>query len=136
MNKVILLGRLTRDAEIRYTQGNPPTAVAKFCFAVQRKYKSEGQECDFINCTAFGKQAEFIEKYTHKGIKLLIEGRWQTGSYTNKDGNKVYINECIVESCEFAEKRRNDEVPQEASQTDSDGFMPIPDDLESELPFQ
>lgn len=129
MNKVILLGRLTRDADIRYTQGDSPTAVAKFIFAVQRKYKSEGQECDFISCTAFGKQAEFIEKYTHKGIKLLVEGRWQTGHYTNKDGNRVYINDCIVESCEFAESRKDDGMLHDAPQAGSDGFMPIPDGL-------
>lgn len=137
MNKVILMGRLTRDAEVRYSQGERATAVARFGFAVPRKFKNDGQDCDFINCVAFGKQAEFIEKYTYKGIKLLIEGRIQTGSYTNKDGAKVYATDVIVESCEFAESKNasQSERPQPAPQTDSDGFMQIPDGIDSELPF-
>ena len=137
MNKVILMGRLTRDAEVRYSQGERATAVARFGFAVPRKFKNDGQDCDFINCVAFGKQAEFIEKYTYKGIKLLIEGRIQTGSYTNKDGAKVYATDVIVESCEFAESKNasQSERPQPALQTDSDGFMNIPDGIDSELPF-
>lgn len=141
MNKVILMGRLTRDAEVRYSQGEKPTAVARFGFAVPRKYKTDGQECDFINCVAFGKQAEFIEKYTHQGIKLLIEGRWQSGSYTNRDGQKVYTNDCVVESCEFAESKnssqQNESRPQPMTQTSSpDGdWMQIPDGIDSELPF-
>lgn len=137
MNKVILMGRLVRDPEVRYSQGKKATAVAKFSFAVPRKFKNDGQDCDFINCVAFGKQAEFIEKYATKGIKLLIEGRWQSGSYTNKDGQKIYTNDCVVESCEFAESKNTNqsERPQAAPQADSDGFMNIPDGIDEELPF-
>lgn len=141
MNKVILMGRLTRDADIRYSQGDKPMAIARFNFAVPRRYKREYEpDCDFINCIAFGKQAEFIEKYTRQGIKLLIEGRWQTGNYTNKDGQKVYTNGCVVESCEFAESKNasqnNENRPQPMPQADSSSdFMQIPDGLESELPF-
>lgn len=138
MNKVILMGRLTRDAEVRYSQGEKSTAVARFGFAVPRKFKRDNEpDCDFINCVAFGKQAEFIEKYTRQGMKLLIEGRWQSGSYTNRDGQKVYTNDCVVESCEFAESKNasQSERPQPAPQTDSDGFMSIPDGIDEELPF-
>lgn len=138
MNKVILLGRLTRDAEMRYSQGNSPTAIARFSLAVQRRYKRDSEpDCDFINCIAFGKQAEFIEKYVSKGTKLVVEGRIQTGSYTNKDGVKIYTTDIVVENCEFAESKnaaqQNDGGNQRA---DSDGFMNIPDGIEDEgLPF-
>lgn len=139
MNKVILMGRLTRDPEVRYIQNENSTAVAKFSFAVPRKYKNDGQDCDFINCVAFGKTAEFIEKYAFKGMKLLIEGRWQTGSYTNKDGQKVYTNDCVVESCEFAESKnasqQNTQSRPEPMPTSDDDFMQIPDGIEEELPF-
>lgn len=143
MNKVILMGRLVRDPEVRYGGANN-TAVANFSFAVPRKFKRDNEpDCDFINCVAFGKTAEFIEKYAFKGIKLLLEGRWQTGSYTNKDGQKVYTNDCVVESCEFAESknasRQNTQNtqsrPEPIPQTDSDGFMQIPDGIDEELPF-
>ncbi len=140
MNKVILMGRLVRDPEVRYMQNENSTAVARFSFAVPRKFKTDGQDCDFINCVAFGKTAEFIEKYAFKGIKLLIEGRWQTGSYTNKDGQKVYTNDCVVESCEFAESKNASQQntqsrPEPMPQTDSDGWMNIPDGIDEELPF-
>ena len=140
MNKVILMGRLTKDPDVRYMQNENSTAVARFNFAVPRKFKTEGQDCDFINCVAFGKTAEFIEKYAFKGTKLLIEGRWQTGSYTNKDGQKVYTNDCVVESCEFAESKNASQQntqsrPKPMPQTDSDGFMNIPDGIDEELPF-
>lgn len=140
MNKVILMGRLTRDAEVRYSQGEKATAVARFGFAVPRKYKRDNEpDCDFINCVAFGKQAEFIEKYTYKGIKLLIEGRIQTGNYTNKDGAKVYTTDVVVESCEFAESKSasQSERPQLAPQSNSsDGeWMSISDGIDSDLPF-
>ena len=140
MNKVILMGRLTRDPEIRYG-GTNNTAVAKFSFAVPRKFKRDGEpDCDFINCTAFGKTAEFIEKWCRQGTKLLLEGRWQTGSYTNRDGQKVYTNDCMVESCEFAESKNASQQntqsrPEPMPQTDSDGFMNIPDGIDEELPF-
>lgn len=135
------MGRLVRDADIRYSQGaNGSMAVARFSFAVPRRLKQDGQpDCDFINCVAFGKNAEFIEKYCRQGTKLLIEGRWQTGSYTNKDGQKVYTNDCVVDSQEFAESKNSS---QQNSQdrpkpvTDSDGFMNIPDGIEDDgLPF-
>lgn len=139
MNKVILMGRLTKDPDIRYSQGEKATAIARISLAVDRKFKQEGQPtADFINCIAFGKRAEFFEKYCKKGTKLVIEGSWQTGSYTNKDGNKVYTNECLIESCEFAESKQASQdngsyKPQ--PMTDSDGFMNIPDGIDEELPF-
>ncbi len=142
MNKVILMGRLVRDPDVRYMQNENSTAVARFSFAVPRKYKTDGQDCDFINCVAFGKTAEFIEKYAFKGIKLLLEGRWQTGSYTNKDGVKVYTNDCIVESCEFAESKNASQQntqsrlePMPQTDNSSGDWMSIPDGLDSELPF-
>lgn len=141
MNKVILMGRLVRDPEVRYSQGENAMAIARYTMAVDRKFKRDGEpNADFINCIAFGKSGEFAEKYLHKGIKILIEGRWQSGSYTNKDGQKVYTNDCVVESCEFAESKNasnasQSERPQAAPQTDSYGFMNIPDGIDEELPF-
>lgn len=142
MNKVILMGRLTRDPEVRYSQGENQTTIAKFNLAVPRKFKRQNEpDCDFINCVAFGKQAEFIEKYAYKGTKLLVEGRWKTDNYTNKDNQKVYTNDCIIESCEFAESKnasqQNESRPQSMPQTDnsSGDWMSIPDGLDSELPF-
>lgn len=138
MNKIILMGRLTKDPEVRYSQGNNPMAIARYTLAVDRKFKRDGEpNADFINCIAFGKNGEFAEKYLRKGIKILIEGRWQSGSYTNRDGQKVYTNDCVVESCEFAESKNasQSERPQPAPQTDSDGFMQIPDGIDEELPF-
>lgn len=140
MNKVILMGRLTRDPSIRYTQGENNTCVARYTLAVDRKYKREGEQAaDFINCVAFGKTAEFTEKYLKQGTKIVITGRIQTGSYTNKDGNKVYTTDVIVEDCEFAESKNASQRTQpsqlEPSPTDADGFMNIPDGLEEELPF-
>ena len=130
MNKVILIGRLTKDPEVRYSTGSNPMAIAKFNLAVDRRVKKEGeQSADFISCTAFGKTGEFVEKYLKKGTKIALEGRWQTGSFTNKDGQKVYTNDCIVEQVEFAESKRSDDA-----QTD-DGFMNVPDDIGEELPF-
>lgn len=96
MNKVILMGRCTKDPEVRWSQGEKSTAIGRITLAVDRKFKQDGQPtADYINCLAFGKRAEFLEKYCKKGTKLVIEGSWQTGSYTNKDGNKVYTNECF-----------------------------------------
>ena len=141
MNKVILMGRLTRDPEVRYSSGDNQMAIARYSLAVDRRGRREGndgQTADFINCVAFGRAGEFAEKYFHKGIKVLVTGRIQTGSYTNKDGNKVYTNECLIESCEFAESKQASQdngsyKPQ--PMTDSDGFMDIPDGIEEELPF-
>ena len=106
MNKVILMGRLTRDPEIRYSQGERSTAVARYSLAVNRTFKRDGDpDADFINCVAFGRQAEFAEKYFHKGIRIVITGRIQTGSYTNKDGVRVYTTDIVVEEQEFAESK-------------------------------
>ena len=107
MNKWIGMGRLVRDPEVRVTTGNTPTTVAKFTLAVDRRFHKEGeQSADFISCTAFGKVAEFCEKYLHKGTKVVAEGRWQTGSYKNKEGVMVYTNDCMIESIEFAESKK------------------------------
>ena len=142
MNKVILMGRLTRDPEIRYSQGENALAIARFTLAVERRIKREGEAtADFISCIAFGKQAEFIEKYLHQGTKIVIEGRIQTGNYTNKEGQKVYTTDIIVEGCEFAESKNNagPDNGHAASRTESgigDGFMNIPDGVDDEgLPF-
>lgn len=132
------MGRLTKDPDVRYSQGEKPIAIARYTLAVDRKFKRDGEpNADFINCIAFGKNGEFAEKYLYKGIKIAVEGRIQTGSYTNKDGIKVYTTNVVVESCEFAESKNanQSERPQPMPQTDSDGFMSIPDGIDSELPF-
>lgn len=131
------MGRLTKDPEVRYLQGENAMAIARYTLAVDRKFKRDGEpNADFINCIAFGKNGEFAEKYLHKGIKILADGRWQSGSYTNRDGQKVYTNDCVVENCEFAESKNasQSERPKPMPQTDSE-FMQIPDGLEDELPF-
>lgn len=139
MNKVNLIGRLTKDPDTRYTQGNNPTAVSRYTLAVERRYNKDGeQQADFINCVAFGKGAEFTEKYFKKGMKVAVTGRIQTGSYTNKDGNKVYTTDVIVEEQEFCESKQSNTLPEQSphGQADNDGFMHIPDDIEDEgLPF-
>ncbi len=146
MNKVILMGRLTRDPEVRYSQGENPLAVARFSVAVDRRFKRDGDaDADFINCVAFGKQGEFMEKYFHKGMKAAIVGRIQTGSYTNKDGVKVYTTDVVCEEIEFAESKAasesnagafNQSTPSPKPQADAgDGFMDIPDGIDEELPF-
>lgn len=142
MNNVILSGRLTRDPEVRHSQnGNEDRVVARYTLAVDRVYSKENQQADFINCVEFGKLAEFAEKYFYKGIKLIVRGRIQTGSYTNRDGVKVYTTDIIVESHEFAESKRTSEqnsnapVSNDVPAVGSDGFMNIPDGLDEELPF-
>ena len=135
MNKVILMGRLTRDPEIRYSQGANTTCVARYTLAVDRKFKQEGQPtADFINCIAFGKLGEFAEKYLHKGVKIAVTGRIQTGSYNNKDGQKVYTTDVVVEEQEFCESKANQQTERPRPATDADGFMNIPDGIE-DLPF-
>ena len=135
MNKVILIGRLCGDPEIRYSQGENATCIAKYRLAVNRKFKREGeQEADFINCVSFGKNGEFAEKYLHKGMKVAVEGRIQTGSYTNQEGQKVYTTDIVVESQEFCESK-SEEKPAPTPSSVGDGFMNIDDSLESELPF-
>ena len=155
MNKVILMGRLTRDPEVRYSQGASQTAVARFSVAVDRRFKREGEpDADFFNCTAFGKQAEFIERYLHKGTKIVLSGRIQNDNYTNKDGQMVYSVRVMVDEVEFAESKnassQNDgfgggnggynnggfgggSAP--AASGAGDGFMNIPDGIDEELPF-
>lgn len=137
MNKVILMGRLVRDPEIRYTQGENSMAVARFTLAVDRRFKRDNQPtADFISCICFRKTAEFVEKYCKKGTKLVVDGSWQTGSYTNKDGNKVYTNDCLVDNCEFAESKATAEQNQKKDDnTGNDDFMNIPDGIEDGLPF-
>ena len=111
MNKVILMGRLTRDPNISYSSGERQTTVARYTLAVDRRRRSDGgeQTADFISCVTFKKRAEFLEKYCHKGTKVLVKGRWQTGDYLNKDGVKIYTNECVIENIEFGESSRKEE---------------------------
>ena len=150
MNKVILMGRLTRDPEVRYSQGENSLAIARYTLAVDRRFNrsngSDEQQADFINCVAFGRNGEFAEKYLRKGTKICAEGRIQTGSYTNKDGQRVFTTEVVVENQEFAESKNgtgsapvggfssgNDSAPEISGV--GDGFMNIPDGIEEELPF-
>lgn len=141
MNKVILMGRLTRDPDVRYTQGQEPVAVARFTIAVDRRSRREGEaNADFPSCVAFGRTAEFIEKYARRGTKLAVTGRIQTGSYTNREGTKVYTTDVVVEEAEFAESkaaadRNTQQTPPPSPDTGADGFMNIPDGIEEELPF-
>lgn len=140
MNKVILMGRLTRDPEIRWTQANnmqQETCIARYTLAVDRRFRrdSDSQAADFISCTAFGRQAEFAEKYLRRGIKIAVAGRIQTGSYTNRDGQKVYTTDVVVEEQEFAESRAADGAGRQAPAKDlGDGFMELPEGQEG-LPF-
>lgn len=138
MNKVILMGRLTRDPEVRYTQGAESMAIARYTLAVDRRIKREGQQsADFISCVAFGKAGELAERYLKKGTKMVIEGRIQTGSY-EKDGQKVYTTDIVVEAQEFAESKGNTSAqsqPQGEPSPVGDGFMNIPEGLDEELPF-
>lgn len=141
MNKVILMGRLTRDPDVRYTQGEEPMAIARFTLAVDRRGKRDGEaSADFPSCVCFRRTAEFIEKYVHQGTKLVVAGRIQTGSYTNRDGQKVYTTDVVVEEAEFAESkaaadRNTQQTPPPSPDTGADGFMNIPDGIEEELPF-
>ena len=135
------MGRLTRDPEIRYSAGENQTAVARYTLAVDRRFRRQGDEqtADFINCVVFGRGAEFAERYLHQGTKIVATGRIQTGSYTNKDGNRVYTTDVVVEEQEFAESKaaasENPTRP-EPTQAAGDGFMNIPDAIEEELPFK
>ena len=151
MNKVILMGRLTRDPDVRYSAGENSTAVARYTLAVDRRFHRDGDAtADFIGCVAFGRQAEFAEKYLRQGTKIAITGRIQTGSYTNREGQKVYTTDVVVEEQEFAESKNaggnnggysapqhNNPAPS-ANTSDlgsADGFMNIPDGIDEELPF-
>ena len=143
MNKVVLMGRLTRNPEVRYSQGENASAVARYTLAVDRRFKRQGDEqtADFISCVSFGKTAEFVERYLHQGSKIAGCGRIQTGSYTNKDGNKVYTTDVVMEEVEFAESKNTESNNQAGTQKPSscqevgDGFMNIPDGVDEELPF-
>ena len=150
MNKVILMGRLCADPEVRYSQNENQTAVARYRLAVDRRFKREGdQTADFIPCVAFGKAAQFAEYYLHRGTKIIVTGRIQTGSYTNRDGQKFYTTDVVVEEQEFAEsKSASDNYAASHPRTEApapsmpnpgaastDGFMNIPDGIDVELPF-
>ncbi|GAA6490832.1 MAG TPA: single-stranded DNA-binding protein [Candidatus Bariatricus faecipullorum] len=145
MNKVILMGRLTRDPEVRYSQGENALAIARYTLAVDRRFKRDGEQtADFINCVVFGRSAEFAERYFRQGMRVTISGRIQTGSYTNREGVKVYTTEVVVEEQEFAESKSASEAnrqqyqsaPAPAPAADAgDGFMNIPDGIDEELPF-
>lgn len=151
MNKVILMGRLTRDPEVRYSQGETPLAIARYTLAVDRRFNrsnggDNGQTADFISCVAFGRSGEFAEKYLRKGTKIAVTGRIQTGSYTNRDGQTVYTTEVVVEDQEFAESKNsnsgsdgayagNTGNSRPAPMGAGDGFMNIPDGIDEELPF-
>lgn len=151
MNKVILMGRLVRDAEVRYAQGNDSMAIGRFTLAVDRRVTRSSNNgeptADFIGCVAFGKTAEFLERFGRKGTKFVVEGRIQTGSYTNRDGQKVYTTDVVVENVEFAESKNAaagsapapsyNAAPERPTPSNAvgDGFMNIPDGIEEELPF-
>lgn len=155
MNKVILMGRLTRDPEVRYSAGDNSMAIARYTLAVDRRFRRDGDSgssADFIGCVAFGRSAEFAEKYLRQGTKIVITGRIQTGSYTNRDGQKVYTTDVVVEDQEFAESKSASSgnggmmnqapspshaapMPSPASASSGDGFMNIPDGIDEELPF-
>ena len=155
MNKVILMGRLTRDPEVRYSAGDNSMAIARYTLAVDRRFRRDGDSgssADFIGCVAFGRSAEFAEKYLRQGTKIVITGRIQTGSYTNRDGQKVYTTDVVVEDQEFAESKSASseggsmmrqapspshaaKMPSPASASSGDGFMNIPDGIDEELPF-
>ena len=150
MNKVILMGRLTRDPEVRYSQGEQAMAVARYTLAVDRRGKNQENSADFIQCVAFGKAGEFAERYLHKGTKIVLTGRIQTGSYTNKEGQRVYTTDVIAEDQEFAESKASSDSyaashPQQSAPSapsmpnpvsaSADGFMNIPDGIDEELPF-
>ena len=142
MNKAILMGRLTRDPEVRYTSGENSLAIARYTLAVDRKIRKDGDAtADFIPCVVFGRSAEFVEKYFRKGLKIAIVGHVQTGSYTNRDGQNVYTTEVVVEEQEFAESKNSrsgssqQNAPQPSPDVGTEGFMNIPDGIEEELPF-
>jgi len=140
MNRVIFMGRLTRDPEVRYSSGESSMAVARYTLAIDRAIKKQGeQSADFINCVAFSKAAEFAEKYFRQGMRVLVSGRLQTGNYTNREGQKVYTTDVILDSQEFADSKGESagggSKKQEAN-VDADGFMNIPDGVDDEgLPF-
>ena len=142
MNKVVLLGRLTREPDVRYSAGENAVCVARYTLAVDRRYKKDGeQNADFISCVAFGKSGEFAEKYLHQGTKIAVSGRIQTGSY-EKDGHRIYTTDVVVEEHDFAGSKSDGSsnsahaaTPEPSQKTDEEGFMNIPDGIDEELPF-
>lgn len=134
MNKWMGMGRLTKEPDVRYN--GEGAAVARFTLAIDRRYNKEEQKADFISCVAFNKKAEFAERYLHQGTKIAVEGRIQTGSYTNKDGQKVYTTDIVVEELEFAESKASGDKPAEAPQPEDDGFIKVPEGIERDLPFK
>lgn len=136
MNKVQLMGRLTRDPDVRYSEGNEPLAVARYTLAVDKRYKRQGESsADYISCVAFGKSAQFIEKHVKKGQRIVVCGRLQTRSWEDNNNNKHYVTEVIAEEHYFADNLKNREAAQKA-QADDSGFFPIDDTIEdSDLPF-
>ena len=134
MNQVVLMGRLTRDVETRYSTGDTPIAISRYSLAVDRKYKRDGEPtADFIKIVSFGKAAEFAEEHFCKGMRVAVSGRIQTGSYTDKEGRKNYTTEVIAESQEFADAKKTQEAPK--GEVDDDGFMHVPEGIDEELPF-
>lgn len=137
MNKVILIGRATRDPEVRYSSGDKPTAIARITLAVDRRFRRDNDEqtADFPNCVAFGRNAEFLEKYGRKGVKFVVTGRIQTGSYTNKDGQKIYTTDIVVEDIEFAESKNSSSTSGSDDSSSEPPYVDIPDGIDDELPF-
>lgn len=146
MNKVVLVGRLTRDPKVRYSQGDNVTAVARYTLAVDRRFKRDNEPtADFIPCITFGQAAEFVEKYFRQGMRVSVSGRIRTGSYINRENRKVYYTEVVIEEQEFAESRRESEPnkptprqqerPETTPDIDENGFMNIPEGINEELPF-
>ena len=134
MNQVVLIGRLTRDVETRYSTGDTPIAISRYSLAVDRKYKRDGEPtADFISIVSFGKAAEFAKKYFYKGKRVAVSGRIQTGSYTDKEGRRVNTVEVVVENQEFADAKKTQEAPK--GEVDDDGFMHVPEGIDEELPF-
>lgn len=141
MNKVILMGRLTRNPEVRYSAGDSSMAIARYTLAVDRRFTRRGEDnngatADFIPCVAFGRSAEFAEKYFHQGMRVLITGHIQTGSYTNKEGQKIYTTDVVIEDQEFADSKAGNAGIVPAAAVSPDGFMNLPEGVEDEgLPF-
>lgn len=135
MNIVTLLGRLTRDPEIRYSQGENAMAIARFTLAVDKNFKKKDDKANFINCVAFGKIAETVEKHVFKGSKIAVIGEWTTGSYKNKDGNTVYTNDCNISKLEFCDSKSQSNSQPQPTPSNDNSWMDIPDDVEDSLPF-
>ena len=135
MNIVALIGRLTRDPEIRYSQGENAMAIARFTLAVDKNFKKKDDKANFINCVAFGKIAETVEKHVFKGSKIAVIGEWTTGSYKNKDGNTVYTNDCNISKLEFCDSKSQSNSQPQPTPSNDNSWMDIPDGVEDSLPF-